>query len=161
MTVRSVGSTHVALDVQNRAASVAIPTTPTQLILPTVITQIGIGYNNVSGVYTTPVTGLYDTILQFNVSAAAARTFWFYLEGDTAGGTSYVIQRYSARQVNVNAATDGQIIMASTNFFTANTTFRFYFWVTGGAANVVSTDASGTVAGTVTVPAMRVMITGT
>lgn len=161
MGIRSVGASHVALDVQNRAASVTVPTTPTQLIIPTIITQISIGYNNTTGVYTTPITGLYDTILQFNVSAAAARTFWFYLEGDPAGGTNYVIQRYSAREVNVNAATDGQIIMASTNYFTANTTFRFYFWVTGGAANAVSMDAPGTTAGTVTVPAMRVMITGT
>lgn len=160
MALRAQGAFHGALDVQNRAASTALPTTPTQLIIPTIITMIGgIGYNTGTGVYTSPQSGVYDTVIQFNVSVAAARTFYFYIENDLGAG--FVINRYSARQVNVGTASDGQILIASSNYFPAGAQFRFFFWVTGGAANILSTDVPGTTPGTVTVPAARVMITGT
>lgn len=159
MSFRAQGQFHAGLDVQQRAASTALPTTPTQLILPTVVSSVGgIMYNTGTGIYTSPAAGVYDTVIQFNVSAAAARTFYFYIENDLGGG--YVINRYSARQINLNAATDGQITIASSNYFPAGVGFKFYFWVTGGAANIVTIDVPGTTPGTVTVPAARVMITG-
>lgn len=160
MALRGIGQFHGALDVQNRVASVAVPTTPTLLVLPTIVTAVGgLNYNTTTGVSTTPFTGVYDTVIQFNVSVAGARTFYFYIEGDTGGGSTPV--RYSGRQINVNAASDGQIAILSTNYFIANTAFKFFFWVTGGAANMVTMDLPGTTPGTVTVPAARIMITAT
>lgn len=158
MTFRFMGPQKGALDVQQRAASTAIPTTPTILILPTLVQAVGgLNYNTTTGVAITPFAGVYDTVIQFNVSVAGARTFYFYIEGDTGGG--FLPVRYSARQISVNAATDGQISVLSTNYFPANVGFKFYFWVTGGAGNMVTTDVPGTTPGTVTVPAARIMIT--
>lgn len=148
-----------AIDLQLRTASTAIPTVAaTTLILPTIVSNTGnIQYDSGTGILIAPISGIYTTTIAFNVSVPAARVFYFYIDVDVGAG--FAPSRYSARQISLTAATDGQILMSSTNFFPQGTRFKFYFWASN-TGTLVSTDIPGTTAGTVTVPAARVMISG-
>ena len=145
------------LDLMNASASVATPTTITDLIIPTVNVQRGcIAYNNSTGVITFLESTDYHLVLMFNVNTSASRTLFSYAEIDT--GSGFVPIRYSARRLDVTATTDGIKTFSSTNFFTAGTKLKFKHWATG-AMTYQSTDVPLTTPGTVTVPAIRLLYT--
>jgi len=145
------------LDAQNRIASVAVPTTPTTIVWPTVITDTSEQYNFSTGVITLPFDGIYNFQFFYNISSGQNRTLYSYVE--VWNGSAWIISRYSTREISITSTTDGQYTFVSTNYFKANTLIRFTFWASGACA-LVSTDAPGTVAGTATIPASRVLITG-
>lgn len=159
MTLRATkGTVESALELQNQSATVAIPTTPTIFVVPTLITQRGVlSYNTTTGIFTVGGDGVYDSVFSFNVSVSGARTLYFYFEINT--GSGFVVNRYSARRLSLLGATDGQVIFSSTNFFPANTQVRAYFWISA-AGDLTTTDLPGTPPNTITVPAARIQITG-
>lgn len=152
-------STHSTyyLDAQNRSASFAAPTTPTVVVWPTVVTDTSGLYNNSTGVIILPVDGVYNFNFFYNISSGQNRTLYSYVE--VWNGSSWVISRYSTRLISVTSTTDGQYIFVSSNYFKANTQLRFSFWASG-ACNLVTEDAPNTTAGTATIPATRILITG-
>ena len=143
-----------SIDVQDRTASRAVPTTPTVLIIPELVTQDGaIDYDTTTGVISFKRRDSYHHKLMLNVAVTASRNFYAYADLSRGGG-AYAPLRYSGRRVEVNGAADGQIIFTSANIFEMGDKIRFYLWA-GSAANVVSADLPGTTPGTVTVPAIR------
>lgn len=145
------------LDAQNRAASTAAPTTPTTVVWPTVVTDTSGQYNNSTGAIVLPFDGVYSFQFFYNISTASPRVIYSYAE--VWNGGAWVISRYSTRDISITSTTDGQYAFVSTNYFKANTLIRFTFWASG-SCNLVTADAPNTVAGTATIPATRLLITG-
>lgn len=159
MNKNFAGPYRSGLDIQSRLASAAIPTVPT-LIKPEVLAaQSGtLQYDPVTGIISGGKRAVYATILQFNVQVTGNTTFFFYADIDN-NGAGFLPNRYSGRRTNITNATEGQIVLGSSNDFIEGLRFRFYFWASS-PANLVTTDVPGVPAGTVTVPAVRILIAG-
>jgi hypothetical protein len=148
-----------AIDVQNRIASTAIPTTAnTVLVLPTKVVETdGLLYDTSTGVITFTRAGIYQHILMLNVVSTANRTI--YAAAELWDGSQWVKSRYSARQMSVTSNTDGQVVFQSNNKWAAGSQIRFTLWASG-ACTTQSVDLPGTTAGTQTVPAIRLLYSG-
>jgi hypothetical protein len=153
--------TYGYLDAQDQSASVAVSTAAaTVLILPTIITQREfIKYDAATGVITFERSANYRHNLMLNVVATANRTIYAAAQLSTDGGTTWANSRRSARRSDVTSNTDGQVMFNSNNYFAANTKLRFILWASG-ACTIQSTDLPGVAAGTLTVPAARLLYTG-
>lgn len=148
-----------SLEVLETSASVAIPTTPTILKPTTTIRSQGITYDSSTGVITFVNGGSYSLTLMLNVIASVSnRSVYFYADIDT--GSGFAISRYSARTSLLTATTQEQRLFASSNYFAAGTKLRLYVWGSGTGMTLNSVDVPGTTAGTVTVPAVRLMWAG-
>jgi hypothetical protein len=148
--------THVsAVDAQSRVASSSLPTTPTDFIFPTKVSQQGgIDYDPATGIFTFSESGLFMHNMYFNIVAAQNRTIYASAQIDT--GSGFVLSRWSGRRNSVTANTDGLTNFSSVNPFAAGTRLKFQIWASG-ACTIQSTDLPGVDAGTLTVPAARVM----
>ena len=147
-------------EIRLTAASTALPTTPTVFTAPSVITQQGISYDNATGVLTINVSGSYTLSHTFNCDPSAAnKKVYFYVEESTDGGSTWVIARYSARQLELINGTETQLIIVVSRFYAVGTKIRYYLW---GDATVTlkTTDLPGTTPGTVTLPAYRLTLAG-
>lgn len=147
-------------EIRLTAASTALPTTPTVFTAPSVITQQGMSYDNATGVLTINVSGSYSLSHTFNCSPSAAnKKVYFYVEESTDGGSTWVIARYSARQLELINGTETQLIIVGSRFYATGTKIRYYLW---GDATVTlkTTDLPGTTPGTVTLPAYRLTLAG-
>lgn len=148
-----------SLDVAETGASVALPTTPTILKLPSIAISNGIGYDTTTGVVTFVNGGVYTLDLLLNINAAGTgKSIYFYVDIDT--GTGYNIRRYSARTQEVVSTITQQTFFASTNYFSKGTKLRIYLWGSASGMTMKSVDIPGTTAGTVTVSAARLLWTG-
>jgi hypothetical protein len=147
-------------EIRLTAASTALPTTPTVFTAPSVITEQGISYDNATGVLTFNTSGSYALSHTFNCSPSAAnKKVYFYVEESTDGGSTWVISRYSARQLELINGTETQLVIVGSRYYAMGTKIRYYLW---GDATVTlkTTDLSGTTAGTVTLPAYRLTLSG-
>ena len=147
-------------EIRLTAASTALPTTPTVFTAPSVITQQGISYDNATGVLTINTSGSFTLSHTFNCSPSAAnKKVYFYVEESTDGGSTWVIARYSARQLELINGTETQLIIVGSRYYATGTKIRYYLW---GDATVTlkTTDLPGTTAGTVTLPAYRLTLAG-
>lgn len=148
---------NVALDIQNQSASVAVPTTPTIIVAPVVAVKQNILYDTTTGIVTFIYTRPYDFVLMFNLNSVANNNIYGYAEVNT--GSGFVPLRYSARAKAFSAQNGGQQNFQSTNIFPAGAKVRFGVYAFG-AATFVSQDLPGTTPGTLTVPGVRILITG-
>lgn len=154
----SQGLVRCGLDIQSRLATQAVPLTPTLLKPEVLAARSGmLDYDPATGIITGVRRAVYSTILQFNVAVTGNTNFRFYAEIDAGAG--FQINRFSARHTNVGNASQGQIVLGSSNDFIDGLRFRFFFWASG-ASNLISQDLAGTTPGTVTVPAIRILIAG-
>ena len=147
-------------EIRLTAASTALPTTPTLFTSPSVVTEQGISYNNATGVLTINVSGSYTLSHTLNCSPSAAnKKVYFYVEESTDGGSTWVIARYSARQLELINGTETQLVIVGSRYYAMGTKIRYYLW---GDATVTlkTTDLPGTTAGTVTLPAYRLTLAG-
>ena len=147
-------------EIRLTAASTTLPTTPTVFTAPSVITQQGMSYDNATGVLTINVSGSYSLSHTFNCSPSAAnKKVYFYVEESTDGGSTWVIARYSARQLELINGTETQLVIVGSRYYAMGTKIRYYLW---GDATVTlkTTDLPGTTAGTVTLPAYRLTLAG-
>ena len=147
-------------EIRLTAASTALPTTPTVFTAPSVITQQGMSYDNATGVLTINTSGSYTLSHTFNCDPSAAnKKVYFYVEESTDGGSTWVIARYSARQLELINGTETQLIIVGSRFYATGTKIRYYLW---GDATVTlkTTDLPGTTPGTVTLPAYRLTLAG-
>mgnify|MGYP000063471004 CR=1 FL=1 len=147
---------NLALDVQNRSASVAVPISPVVVTPQTIAVTNGITYDTATGVVTLPETNTYTVFTMMNVATQNNRTLFTYAEVNLGAG--WIISRYSAREMQVNSQTDGQIVTVSINLFQAGTQLRFPLWASGTNVTLTSVDLPGTTPGTVTTPAYRILI---
>jgi len=149
-----------SLNVQTTGSGIVLPTTPT-VFTPTVTTVLsnGITYNSGTGEITFTHGGVYTLQLSLNASASAGnRKVYFYAAIDTGGG--YAISRYSARSKEVPPSIEDQVLFSSTNYFSKGTKTKHYIWASTNTITLNSTDVPGTTAGTVTIPAFRMLWTG-
>ena len=147
-------------EIRLTAASTALPTTPTVFTAPSVITQQGMSYDNATGVLTINTSGSYTLSHTFNCDPSAAnKKVYFYVEESADGGSTWVIARYSARQLELINGTETQLIIVGSRFYATGTKIRYYLW---GDATVTlkTTDLPGTTPGTVTLPAYRLTLAG-
>jgi hypothetical protein len=147
-------------EIRLTAASTALPTTPTIFTSPSVVTEQGMSYDNATGVLTINVSGSYALSHTFNCSPSAAnKKVYFYVEESTDGGSTWVIARYSARQLELINGTETQLTIVGSRYYAMGTKIRYYLW---GDATVTlkTTDLPGTTAGTVTLPAYRLTLAG-
>lgn len=148
------------LDAQNQSVTnVAVPTSASTFIWPTVVSELGAAvYNNTTGTFTIPFTGTYTFVFMYNAVATGA-TRILSSGAKIWNGTSFVPSRYSARTISVRANETGQTLYVSTNRFTAGTQLQFDLWC-DASINIISQNPSGA-AGAYTVPAARILISGT
>ena len=141
-------------------SSIVLPTTPT-IFNPavTVDRTDGITINTSTGEVTFVNGGTYNMQLTFNASTGSGvRRIYLYGEADTGGG--YQILRYSARSHELIPSTEDQVLFTSTNFFPKGTKLRLYVWSSSGTITLNSTNVPGTTPGTVTIPAYRMLWSG-
>ena len=146
------------LDIQDRSATVTLPTTPTVYAPSLTITALGITYDSSTGIITLPESRVYSSFLVVNANVSGSKTVNAYVSVNT--GSGFVISQYSGRQLNFNGATDGQLSTVSRNFFAAGTQLKFYVWGSTSGTVLATQDLTGTSPGTVTAPASRLMIGG-
>lgn len=147
-------------EIRLTAASYALPTTPTVFTQPSVITEQGISYDNATGVLTINTSGSFTLSHTFNCEPSAAnKNVYFYVEESTDGGATWVIGRYTARELKLTNATETQLIIVGSRYYAMGTKIRYYLW---GDATVTlkTTDVPGTTPGTVTIPAYRLTLAG-
>lgn len=147
-----------ALEIQDRSASIALPTTPTLLVLPTkIIERGGMLYDTSNGVMTFTENGFYVLNLFVNATTSASRTLYAYAEVSNDGGTTWTKLYNSGRRFAINGATDGQVPLSlSANPFNGGQKLRFFAWASG-SITATTVDLPGVQAGTVIVPAIRMM----
>lgn len=165
----TVGTIYVHIDklpwfpngeIRLTAASTNLPTTPTVWTAPSVITQQGISYDNATGVLTINVSGSFTLSHTLNCSPSASnKNVYFYVEESTDGGSTWVIGRYTARELKLANATETQLIIVGSRYYETGTKIRYYLW--GDATvSLKTTDLPGTTPGTVTIPAYRLTLAG-
>jgi hypothetical protein len=155
-TELDVYTTPLALDIQIRDASYAVPTSPSVIIPASIETQLGIAYDASTGVITLPQDRPYNVSIGLNVNTAAARAIYSYVEVDY--GSGWVAVQYSGIDMQVPIQVDGQVSASYRARFPAGTNIRFYMHASGAGVTLVSKDVPGTTAGTVIVPAYRLTI---
>jgi hypothetical protein len=147
------------LDASNNVASVAVPTTPTVLTVPTVNVMMNIGFNTSTGILTFLQSGTYQFVFELNVFDASTTTIFFGAEIDTGSGT-FVSIPLSGRQENINVNIAGQVLFVSLNFFPAGARARVYAWASNSTATYQTTALTSLPGGAISVPAVRILITG-
>ena len=148
-----------SLEVLNTAATTACPTTPTVLTPSTTVISNGITYNSSTGEIVFTNGGSYALTLMLNATTTSSnKNIYFYAEVDT--GSGYAIRRYSARSAEITNSITQQYLFASSNYFAKGTKIKLYVWGSDTGINFVSTDLPGTTPGTATVPAVRLMWSG-
>lgn len=147
-----------ALEAQDRTASFTLPTTPTLLILPVkVVERGGMYYDTSTGVISFSENGFYVLNLFVNASTSASRTMYAYAEISIDGGATWSKLYNSGRKFAINGATDGQVPLSlSANAFYGGQKIRFWYWASG-SVTVKTEDLPSVPAGTVIVPACRLM----
>lgn len=148
-----------SLEVLDTSASVSLPTTPTVFKPPTTVSSNGITYDSSTGIVTFTKAGSYTFLLLLNAQASASnKNVFFYAEVDTGSGFS--IRRYSARQHELLNASTQQLTFASANQWDVGHRFRLSVWCDSSSVTLKSVDVPGTTAGTVTLPATRLLVVG-
>jgi len=158
LTAQQYAAISNTVEILSTAATTNLPTTPTVLILPTVVLSSGITYNTSTGEFVFTNGGSYSFTMLLNAQASAAnKKMYFYAELDTGGG--YAIRQYSARDTLLKTTTTEQTVFVSSNYFPAGTKLKLFLW--GDATVSISTvDLPGTTPGTATIPACRIMFAG-
>jgi hypothetical protein len=147
------------LEVRDTSTSVSLPSTPTVFKLPSIVDTSGISYDTSTGEITIVNGGTYMFILLLNAKSSTANKFlYFYAELDT--GSGYAIRRYSARSQLLKTTNDEQVLFSSTNYFAKGTKIKLYVWGESSGFTIDSQDVPGTTAGTVTLPAARLLMAG-
>lgn len=147
------------LELLDTTASVAVPTTPTIYKLPTIQISSGINYDSSTGVITFVNGGTYSFTLLLNaITSTSNKTLYFYAE-DASTGT-FAPRRYSARSALLKSSINEQTIFTSANYFPKGTQLRLYLWADSATFTLNTIDVPGTTAGTVTIPAARLMFAG-
>lgn len=148
-----------SVELLDTRASVTLPTTPTLLKIPTTQYNDGFVYNSTTGELTFTTSGSYAFSLLLNAQASASnKTIYFYAEIDT--GSGFQIRRYSARSATLVNNAVNQLLLSSANYFAKGTKIRFYLWSDTATVNLITADVPGTTAGTVTIPAARLLFAG-
>lgn len=151
------GVTTGSAELRHQAATYALTTTPTVLNPDTLVSQTGlVKWDTATGEITTLADAVYTVAVMCNASSDNQRTLYFSADVDTGAG--FVMQRWSARQSRVTANAAHQNIFVSANRFPKGTRIRLYLWASS-ALNLVTEDLPG-FAGQLTVPAVRLLITG-
>jgi hypothetical protein len=147
------------LDAEITDAAWAMPTTPTVFAPPTVTSSTdAITYEPSTGTLTFNETQAYSMVLSFNPNTTSGRTIYYYVTVDYNDGNGFRPLRYSARQVYVRANETNQVLFLSLFKFPAGTKLKRYVWASD-TLNCVTVDLPNTTAGTVTIPAARMVYT--
>lgn len=142
------------LEVANEAASLVLPTSATLLTGGTVLEASG-RMGSTSGVTTFPVPGCYTWRLLLNAYATAARRLYWYSEASADGHTWTVLPR-SARVQTINNQASGQKEFGGVfSVPVRGLKVRSYLWASDTLSAISETIGPG-----LTVPAMRLMISG-
>ena len=143
------------IDVQTTTSGIVLPTTPTVIKPATTVGSNGITYDSSTGIYTVTYGGTYSLTITLNAIASAVnKTIYFYAEENT--GSGWVIKRYSALSRLLATTTEEQSLFSASINFAVGEQTRHYIWASSATITLNSTDAPGTTAGTVTIPALRV-----
>lgn len=148
-----------ALELRDTTSGIVLPTTPTIFKPATTVSGVGVTYNSSTGEIVFTNGGTYTFELFLNATASASnKTVYFYGEIDT--GSGYAIRRYSARSVLLKTSSQEQIVFSSANTWPKGSKLKLYLWSDSGTVTLNSTDVPGTTAGTVTIPASRILLAG-
>ena len=147
-----------ALEVRHQGASYPISMTPAPILPDTLITKTGlIDFDANTGVVTIGAAGVYVIQVMANAASSNQRTLYFHAEIDTGAGL--LPARWTARQSRISANQNHQSVFVSTNYFAKGTRFIIYLWASAIDVSLVAQDLPG-FTGIYTVPAVRMMITG-
>lgn len=148
------------LDLVNSTSSIVLPTTPT-LFQPTMTTSAsnGISYSSTTGEVTFAHEGVYTFMMFLNaLSSTANNTVYFYSTIDT--GSGHTNMHYSGRSQGIYKSTEEQIHFSSTNYLVSGTKIKHYIWAENNTVTLNSVDLPGTTPGTLTIPSIRMIWTG-
>jgi len=145
-----------SIELLNTNALVTLPVVPTIFKATTIVQNDGFTYSLTTGVITTLVSGSYSLNLKFNaLPLAANRYIYFYAEEDQGAG--WVIDRYSARKLELVNATETEVVLGVSHYYPTGSKIRYYVWGDVGVT-LKTTNLPGTTAGTVTVPAFKLQM---
>ena len=145
-----------SIELLNTTATVVLPTVPTVFKATTVVRNDGFTYSLATGVMTTLVSSSYSLNLKFNAQPSAANKYiYFYAEENK--GSGWVIDRYSARKLELVNQTETEVVLGVSQYYPVGTQIRYFIW---GDATITlkTTNLPGTTAGTVTVPAFKLQM---
>lgn len=159
LTAQQYAGVSNSLEVLDTSASISVPTTITLLKPTTTVVANGITYDSSTGEIVFTNGGSYSFNLLLNAKTSATnKQVYFYAEEDT--GSGWVPKQYSARQFTIDKSTTEQRVFVSSNRFAAGSKLRLYLWASANTVTLVTEDLPGTPAGTVTLPAIRMMFAG-
>lgn len=159
LTLDQHSAVSTAIEILDTSATVVLPTTPTLFVMPTVVSNNGITYNTTTGEFVFTYGGSYMFTCMLNAEATGDnRILYFYAEIDT--GSGYAIRQYSARSARLQNTTEEQTLFSSTNYWPKGSKLKLYVWASAATITLKTTDIPGTTAGTVTVPAARILFAG-
>ena len=145
-----------SIELLNTNASVVLPTTPTVFKATTIDYNDGFTYDTSTGVMTTLVTSSYALAIKFNAQPSASnKNIYFYAEEDEGAG--WVINRYSARKLELINQTETEVVINVAHYYHVGTKIRYYIWG-DSTITLKTTDLAGTTPGTVTVPAFKLQM---
>lgn len=153
------GSISNNIEVMDTTATQTLPTTPTVIKPPTVVTSNGISYNPTTGEFTILNGGSFSFTMMLNAKPSASnKTVYFYSSVDD--GSGYVIRRYSGRSAVLSNTVDIQTLFSSSRYFAKGEKIKFYVWGDSATITLDTVDIPGTTPGTVTIPAVRILFAG-
>ena len=144
------------LDVQRRAASTSLPTSPTNPFLwDTLVSDTHRSHTLAAGTTLLPFDGTYSFVFLYNVDVASGTRAILSAAESFVGGVWTKLE-FSCRQKAIRSTENNQALYASTNRFTANTLIRFPVWCDASGQTIITeSPAAG-----FTIPAARMLITG-
>lgn len=159
LTQRQYTTIQNYIELLSTTASTAVPTTPTLLKPATTVVNNGITYDSSTGEITFVNGGTFTFSFSINArSTTSNKKLYFYAEDNT--GSGWNTRRYSARDTLLKSSSTEQIVFGSANYFPAGTKLRLYLWGETTGMTLETADVPGTTAGTVTIPAIRLMFAG-
>jgi len=145
-----------SIELLNTDALTVLPIIPTVFKATTIAHNDGFTYDTATGVMTTLVSSSYSLNLKFNAQPSSSNKYiYFYAEEDK--GSGWVIDRYSARKLELQNQTETEVVIGVSHYYPTGTKIRYFIW--GDAfITLKTTDLLGTTPGTVTVPAFKLQM---
>lgn len=150
---------HPSVVITDSSPSITLPTTPAVFKAGTVEYNDGFVYDAATGELEVLQSSSYGISILFNaLPSASNKSLYFFAEEKKAGGAWQVV-KYSARKLELTNAQETQLTITSARYYAVGTKIRFNIY---GDATVTlkTTDLPGTIPGTVTLPAFRVLFAG-
>lgn len=142
------------IEVYDRSNTISINSSPELLIPSSYGANVGITYDNTTGIFTFPNAGNFSLSLVVNATASTSgQSIYIYAEQNT--GSGWVVNQNSGKKYDLNNNQDTQVVYAQAVHRSAGQQIRYKIYSNDGKVSLLTNILPG-VTPSVYVPAIRI-----